>query len=197
MEFDVLNEIITGTVARLFTDLNKHANFTKTSSQMGQDKSEIPRNDGGNMSSRSEMRGGGAAEDSPVAQWLMVDAKQRLMDTMTKLGLDGQKISGKHLQTYAFEELMQEKKKVKNELKYYDQAFVSRFSRPPSRTEKEPMRMIYMYYKKLKQYITKAQANAGSSMVKKTTSTTSLDAGKPGSQILNNPSVRSQSVGAQ
>ena len=57
--------------------------------------------------------------------------------------------------------------------------------------------MIYMYYKKLKQYITKAQANAGSSMVKKTTSTTSLDAGKPGSQILNNPSVRSQSVGAQ
>jgi hypothetical protein len=86
MEFDVLNEIITGTVARLFTDLNKHANFMKTSSQMGQDKSEIPRNDGGNMSSRSEMR---AAEDSPVAQWLMVDAKQRLMDTMTKLGLDG------------------------------------------------------------------------------------------------------------
>jgi hypothetical protein len=35
MEFDVLNEIITGTVARLFTDLNKHANFMKTSSQMG------------------------------------------------------------------------------------------------------------------------------------------------------------------
>lgn len=51
---------------------------------------------------------------------------------------------------------MHEKKKVKNELKYYDQAFMSRFSRQPSRTEKEPMRMIYMYYKKLKQYITKA-----------------------------------------
>jgi hypothetical protein len=59
------------------------------------------------------------------------------------------------------------------------------------------MRMIYMYYKKLKQYITKAQTNAGSSMVKKTTSTTSLDAGKPGSQIINNPSIRSQSVGSQ
>jgi len=89
MEFDVLNEIITGTVARLFTDLNKHANFMKTSSQMGQDKSEIPRNDGGNMSSRSEMRGGVAGDDSPVAQWLMFEAKQRLMETMTKLGLDG------------------------------------------------------------------------------------------------------------
>ena len=185
MEFDVLNEIITGTVARLFTDLNKHANFMKTSSQMGQDKSEIPRNDGGNMSSRSEMRGA-SADDSPVAQWLMVDAKQRLMETMTKLGLDGQKISGKHLQTYTYEELMHEKKKVKNELKYYDQAFLARFSRPPSRSEKEPMRMIYMYYKKLKQYITKAQATASSSMVKKTSTTSSVDGGKPGSQIIGN-----------
>lgn len=83
------------------------------------------------MSSRSEMmRGGGggtAADDSPVVQWLQVDAKQRLMDTMTKLGLDGQKISGKHLQTYSMEDLMHEKKKVKNELKYYDQAFLNRF----------------------------------------------------------------------
>jgi hypothetical protein len=43
MEFDILNEIITGTVAQLFTDLQKHSNYMKTSSQMGQDKSEIPR----------------------------------------------------------------------------------------------------------------------------------------------------------
>ena len=43
MEFDMMNELITGTVAQLFTDLHKHANFMKTSSQMGQDKSEIPR----------------------------------------------------------------------------------------------------------------------------------------------------------
>jgi len=43
MEFDILNEIITGSVAQLFTDLHKHANFMKTSSQMGQDKSEIPK----------------------------------------------------------------------------------------------------------------------------------------------------------
>ena len=48
---------------------------------------------------------------------------------------------------------------MKNELKYYDQAFANRFQRIPNRNEKEPMRQIYMYYKKLKQYITKAQAN--------------------------------------
>jgi hypothetical protein len=48
------------------------------------------------------------------------------------------------------EEINIEKKRVKNELKHYDQAFVAKFNRPPNRTEKEPMRQIYMYYKKLK-----------------------------------------------
>jgi hypothetical protein len=59
------------------------------------------------------------------------------------------------------DELQLEKKKVKNELKYYDQAFQLRFSRLPNRNEKEPMRQIYMYYKRLKQYIQKASASGG------------------------------------
>lgn len=48
-----------------------------------------------------------------------------------------------------------EKKRVKNELKVYDQAFQSKFNRIPSRSEKEPMRNLYMYYKRLKQAIVK------------------------------------------
>ena len=56
---------------------------------------------------------------------------------------------------------MREKKKVKNELKIYDQAFQSKFKRPPSRAEKEPMRNLYMYYKRLKQCITRKQARGG------------------------------------
>ena len=43
MEFEVLNEILTGTVATLFTGAQNHASMHKSSSQMGQDKSEIPR----------------------------------------------------------------------------------------------------------------------------------------------------------
>ncbi len=42
MEFDVLNEILTATVAQLFTNRGSHQNFFKTSSEMGDDKSEIP-----------------------------------------------------------------------------------------------------------------------------------------------------------
>ena len=59
------------------------------------------------------------------------------------------------------EELQQEKKKVKNELKQYDQAFLNKFIRLPNRHEKEPMRHIYMYYKKLKQAIVKNQTIGG------------------------------------
>ena len=43
MEYDILNEIMTGTVATLFTDMGKHANYMKTSSEKGHDKSEIPK----------------------------------------------------------------------------------------------------------------------------------------------------------
>lgn len=46
MEFEVLNEILTGTVAQLFSSQGQNPQSTpayKTSSQLGQDKSDIPR----------------------------------------------------------------------------------------------------------------------------------------------------------
>ncbi len=89
----------------------------------------------------------------------MNEAKSRLNEAMNKLGLDNQKINGRHLAAYSMDELQLEKKKVKNELKYYDQAFQHRFARLPNRSEKEPMRQIYMYYKRLKQYIQRSAAN--------------------------------------
>lgn len=55
------------------------------------------------------------------------------------------------------DDLQNEKKRVKNELKVYDQEFINRFKRAPNRTEKEPMRNLYMYYKRLKQYIEKRE----------------------------------------
>jgi len=58
---------------------------------------------------------------------------------------------------FSLNDLESEKKKVKNELKVYDQDFISRFKRAPTRSEKEPMRNLYMYYKRLKQYIEKRE----------------------------------------
>jgi len=41
MEYDVLNELLTSTVATLFTNRASHQNYIKTSSQMGQEK-DVP-----------------------------------------------------------------------------------------------------------------------------------------------------------
>lgn len=59
--------------------------------------------------------------------------------------------------SFSLDELQNEKKRVKNELKVYDQDFVTKFKRAPTRSEKEPMRNLYMYYKRLKQYIEKRE----------------------------------------
>ncbi len=144
---------------------------------MGQDKSEIPKKQGssqfldpssflaqGNgLNGTANGSSGKLDMDNPVSQWLMGEAKQRLSETLLKLGLDAQKINGKHLASYSADELALEKKKVKNELKIYDQAFIFKFQRVPQRAEKEPMRQIYMYYKRLKQYIQRSAANGSSS----------------------------------
>ena len=47
MEFDILNELLTGSVAQLFTDNpQRHQSMIKNSTQMGQDKN-IPRQNSG------------------------------------------------------------------------------------------------------------------------------------------------------
>lgn len=43
--------------------------------------------------------------DSPVAQWIMNEARSKMQETMQKLGLDAQRINGKHLSNYSVEEL--------------------------------------------------------------------------------------------
>eukprot|EP01066_Platyproteum_vivax_P009108 Platyproteum_vivax@DN3981_c0_g1_i1.p1 len=49
--------------------------------------------------------------------------------------------------------LSQEKKKVKNELKRYDLEFKAATAKAPNREDKEPMRPLYTYYRRLKELI--------------------------------------------
>ena len=127
------------------------------------------------MAMMSESMGGNSGQ----SQWLLVDAKSRYSQACGKLGLDSQKVQGRHLTNYSFEDLSNEKKRVKNELKLYDQEFIKRFGRPPSRVEKEPMRNLYMYYKRLKQYLSRRQGQAARSA--------SAAAGTPAATQQNNP----------
>ncbi|EER19178.1 conserved hypothetical protein [Perkinsus marinus ATCC 50983] len=54
-------------------------------------------------------------------------------------------------------QLMQEKRRVKQELKSYDVAFTTVHGRPPGRVDKEPMRPLYTYYRGLKQAIEESE----------------------------------------
>jgi hypothetical protein len=70
MEFEVLNDILTSTVASLFSNSNAQSTPAyKTSSQLGQDKSEIPRRSSFSEDLQSSM------SDNPVTQWLLTEAK--------------------------------------------------------------------------------------------------------------------------
>ena len=127
MEFEVLNEILTGTVAQLFTGAQQHASMHKSSSQMGQVKSEIPRKSSFSETSPDldpiAMLTPAQVSENPLSAWLMVEAKLKYQAACAKLGLCQAKIQGKHLSPFSNEDLMREKKKVKNELKIYDQSF--------------------------------------------------------------------------
>ena len=62
MEFEILNDILTSTVAQLFTQSeNQKGPNWKTSSQMGQDKSEIPKD------SASKLEGMEMMGDNPLS----------------------------------------------------------------------------------------------------------------------------------
>jgi len=86
---------------------------------------------------------------------MSTESIRRLKESMEKLGLDNDKLRLKNeLESYldklTLDELVNEKQRVKSELKIYDRDFTTLFSRPPNRGEKEPFRPLYAYYKKVK-----------------------------------------------
>ena len=100
---------------------------------------------------------GSASGIEDLKNWLKYESNKKYDESLLKLNLDSSKIQGKHLVSFSLDELQNEKKRVKNELKVYDQEFIGKFKRAPNRSEKEPMRNLYMYYKRLKQYIEKRE----------------------------------------
>lgn len=127
--------------------------YSASSAEAGSSKSRRPDNIYNEQPNNSGSSGGVV----DLQQWLKYESSKRFEESLAKLNLDTSKIQGKHLVSYSLDDLNHEKKRVKNELKVYDQEFINRFKRAPNRTEKEPMRNLYMYYKRLKQYIEKRE----------------------------------------
>ena len=60
-----------------------------------------------------------------------------------------------YIDNMSVDSLANQKKKVKNELKSYDNDFHTNFKKQPNHEQKQPLRKLYVYYKKLKEGLTK------------------------------------------
>lgn len=116
-----------------------------------------------------------------IERWITKDGPQKLNESLSKLNLNINNIGKISLSGLSAKQLETEKKNVKHELKRYDAAFSDIFKRMPTREEKEAMRPLYIYYKRLKQYLTKAE---------KEEKTVNSEGSKP--QSLGNVSIDSE-----
>lgn len=92
------------------------------------------------------------------SEWVNTQGRKFLEDAKERLQIDTKQYlyKGNQLSQLTYEELNKIKRNVKGELKKYDQLFSSLFCKQPAKTDKEPLRPLYMYYKKLKQLIQNA-----------------------------------------
>jgi len=82
--------------------------------------------------------------------WSAEDGRQRLLQALHRLDLSESHVAHPNLDRMGRHEFGAEKRRVKQELKRYDAEFRKQFGRLPSHTEKEPMRPLYVYYRRLK-----------------------------------------------
>lgn len=82
VEYEVLNEILTSTVAHLFTiNRSSHLKFFKNSSQLNESKNDIPM---GRASTTSLL-----ADNNPnAAEWVNTQGKKFLEDSLQRLQID-------------------------------------------------------------------------------------------------------------
>lgn len=94
-----------------------------------------------------------------VRSWGPDEGKQRLRDALARLNLPEDRVAHANLSKMNRHDLASEKRRVKQELKRYDSDFRKQFRRLPTHTEKEPMRPLYVYYRKLKTMIAQAETS--------------------------------------
>jgi hypothetical protein len=96
-----------------------------------------------------------------LERWINIEGPKCLEESLRKLKLTKESVKRKDFSSYNEDEITQEKKNVKNELKHYDSGFITIFARAPARADKEPMRPLYMYYQNLRKAISKKQYALG------------------------------------
>lgn len=95
--------------------------------------------------------------------WISLEGPRVLCAALQKLRIDAENIKKNCENCCGLQELEEKKRAVKQELKNYDSIFQENFGRLPIRNEKEPMRPLYVFYKKIKQKIEDFEKNCENS----------------------------------
>mmetsp|Transcript_10354 Transcript_10354/g.23359 ORF Transcript_10354/g.23359 Transcript_10354/m.23359 type:complete len:289 (-) Transcript_10354:125-991(-) len=160
---DVLTDSLSLTVKQWFTTGFEHPFFALDTLVVPESQASIPKrwvdevriDEGFFRVDDGDLFGEGG-EGGP-GHWSPEDGKQRLQEALQRLALVEERMSQAAVEKMSKTELAIEKKRVKQELKRYDAEFRKQFGRLPSHNEKEPMRPLYVYYRRLKSMITQAE----------------------------------------
>jgi len=98
--------------------------------------------------------------EGPTISWSFEEGRNRLRDSLARLGLREETIAHRELHNMSRHELTSEKRRVKQELKRYDSEFRKQYKRLPMHNDKEPMRPLYVYYRRLKTMLAHAEQSA-------------------------------------
>mmetsp|Transcript_131175 Transcript_131175/g.365618 ORF Transcript_131175/g.365618 Transcript_131175/m.365618 type:complete len:271 (-) Transcript_131175:358-1170(-) len=97
--------------------------------------------------------------EGPVTSWSAEEGGYRLREALARLSLTEDRMSHPNVHKMTRQELAAEKRRVKQELKRYDAEFRKQSARLPSHNEKEPMRPLYVYYRRLKTMIAQTESS--------------------------------------
>ena len=99
-------------------------------------------------------------ENLSPKKWCLTIGKKKYEESLKRLQISEKMIASKTLIAQMnLDQLVNEKARVKQELKKYDEDFYHVFKTKPAKENKEVMKPLYYYYQKIKLEISKKSAN--------------------------------------
>lgn len=156
---DVLNECLSTTISDFFDPTLNHPFLKINIICVSEEKRSIPHLWVDDVQIGDLFRDD---EADPLAlglheKWSPEDGREFLLSALKRLQLGENPVAHPTLDRMGRSELAGEKRRVKQELKRYDDQFQRLFARLPSHSEKEPMRPLYTYYRRLRTMVAQAE----------------------------------------
>ena len=157
MNINIFNAILTATISDLVNEPNvspRKTPFSRlTESYDAKKKNKFA------QLYRSEDRRNSSESVEKIKDFMTKRAPGIVKEIIMRLELSKSKAHGVYLSKKKLDELLADKSRVKKELIHFDKHFYSFIGRYPSEKERQPMKLCYLYYSRLKQAIQNFKKN--------------------------------------